>query len=802
MRISYNCLKKYISLSEKKEILCQWFNQLGLEVKSVSTFLPIPEKVIIGKIIDVQKHHSADKLQQVKLLWGEKEDPLNIICGATNLCVGAKVAVALPSAILSPDLIIKERKIRGIISEGMICSAQELGLSSLEKEIDEEKNDLHILLLPEEAVPGQTLSSFLGLSKDWIFDLDINLNRGDLLSHYGVARELAAFSQKSLKNVLVKPLISGNESLSVHVSVKDEHKCSRYTSMLMQNITVKPSPIWLQKYLQSFNIRPINNIVDVSNWIMHSFGQPMHIYDYDAIKDKRIVIQSPSPNTTFVTLHNQKIKLQGDEIIVCDGQGALSLAGIIGGKRGMVNETTKNILIEVACFDSQIIRKVSSRHNIQTESSYRFERNGVDITMMGTALRHAVYLLLDIAGGSLGSSPIDCYFHKKKPIQFTFSLSQTQKILGFPLEKKLFLNILERLSVTFIEENEEDGTFLVSIPAFRSNVIRPIDLIGEILRIYGCNKVVSSSIKKARIALPRQYYEEQKWKNFLLGKAVTEIRNQPFDQSSWYKNSRLSNFLLRVKNPVTQNLDILRASLLFSGLQSIRENFNKGQSSIRFFEFGNCYQLVPKTKEKKEFTFLAIWLTGKTVNPHWDRKPVPFKLHHLYRLFLELVDQMGLVCPEIQQKEHPWFKEVIEITIGGVTQIYLGEVKPNILLQFGIKEPVFFVEAPWTLLIHQKIRNKTYSSSTKLPPIERDISFLLPNDILYAKCIQKIHEAKIDRLCRYGLIDTYQGEPLPQGKVSYTFRFFFNFLEEERKLPIIKKVVDEIEKNLKTLFLT
>ena len=795
MKISHNWLKNHIDFSQSPQEVAELLTQAGLEVSNYACFSYFPKDLVIGHVKELLPHPNADSLRVAKVCIDSGE-PRTIVCGASNLKVKQKVLVA-PVGCLLPDgenkfYKMTPRKIRGVRSEGMICAKEELGfLGGGPKEI---------WVLPPHAKEGMRAVDFFSLPDDPIYEIDLTPNRGDATHHLGVARDLSAIlSKKRIADVAYKTMIPQSDC-SFHLSMPLHSGCGRYASIVLENISVGPSPIWLQARLKALGIASVNALVDASNFVMHDIGQPLHIYDFDAIYQKKLFVKQLEKGTNFLALNGKTYSLKGDELMICDGEKPLAMAGIIGGEVGKVREGTTRILIESAYFDPVLIAKSARYHRIHTDASYRFER-GTDIEMPYKALQKVATLIQKIAGGSIASPPLDCY-PKKEPLrEIALTYASLWEKIGAFIEKEEIHTLLKRLEMP-PQDIDEDG-FSIFVPHYRQGIQEEADILEEILRIYGYQNIPPKNeflnvFPKGKGA--RSFQKKRQLAHFLSGQGFMETKHNSLIKSDYMeciqKGASANN--LTLLNPLDGNHNAMAQSLIFSGLASIKRNIDRKITNLHFFELGRCYAFLENQVLEKEM--LGLWICGEHLPIRWEKEKKSNRITDLLYT-MEQINRsfLGDRSKKIKKIKRAMYadQEALAIVLEGEKEcITLGKVSLELALQFGITLPVFFGEVPLSLLKEKE--TITYQGLSRYPFITRDVSLALPRTLSYQDLLETIWDAKPKWLVAVDLIDRYHDEKLGDKK-SYTLRFTFQSekktLKESAVALIEQKIIEALRLN-------
>ena len=786
MKISYNWLKHIFRTSKTPEQIAALLTSTGLEVGEITSFQLMPENLVLGKIIHSEPHPNADRLRKTLVDIGE-EKPLSIVCGAPNAFTGKKVVVAPVGTTLSlPDnkiLKIKKTKIRGEVSEGMLCAGSEIGLDDPAEEI---------LTLNTRQAPGTPIQELWKIPTDTVFEVDLTPNRSDAISHLGVARDLAAALGRSLEDDIVDPFIA-TDSIPLQISVKESAGCPRYCGVVMKNVHLRPSPPWIQARLKAIGLRPTNNVVDITNFIMYELGQPLHAFDYQEIAKKQINVKVLPEGTPFVALDGKEHLLKGNELMICDTVGPLCMAGVIGGERGKVKEGTSTIFLESAHFAPSYVYRAAKQHKLATDASYRFER-GTDPNIAYTALQKAVILLQKYASAEVASMVHDHYPEKIQPQEIALTYDYIHKMIGCEIPTEKIHKILENLEI-YVSKKTESG-FLVHVPPYRRDVCRPIDVVEEILRIYGYERIKPtkeglSFLAGASLFSQKKRLVKKSIKQYLATKGYNEIITNSLISSGYLRTK--SKKTIQLTNPLSEKLDIMRHTLLFSGLEVVQYNLKRKQEAIHLFEVGKVYRRDRNSFYEPEK--VGLWLAGTKKLPSWDQKASKVAFSDLYGSVEELMASRGITLLPPEHDHHEYYSGRIKLQSEDGTHGYIGQVAPSVLDLFGIREPVFFAE------LHLKPLLKTqalplYDAPSKYPPISRDISLAVAKKTTFAEIQQVVTEEAIPELQQLHLIDYYKDPALGEDKKSYTIRLTFQSECKTLSDKEVNKMASILEKSL------
>lgn len=794
MNISYNWLKQYIDINEGPEELSVILTDLGLEIGGVEKVESIKgglEGLVIGEVLSKTQHPNADKLSCTKVNVGGTE-PLSIVCGAANVAAGQKVVVATVGTILysgEESFKIKKSKLRGELSEGMICAEDEIGLG-----------DSHdgIMVLPNDVPAGTLAKDYFNVETDYILEVDITPNRADALSHLGVARDLAVYYGYKKKSVSINypstELPEQTADLPTKIEIEDTEACKRYAGLTLKGVEVKSSPDWLKTRLSAIGLKPINNVVDVTNFVLHETGQPLHAFDY-AVTKGEIVVKSNCGGVEFVTLDGEKRTLKDGQLMICNGSEPMCIAGVFGGEKSGVSEGTTDIFLESAYFEPVSVRKTSKDHNLKTDASYRFER-GVDPLNTVEALKRAAALILEIAGGELASDIQDVQTASFEPFEVDFSVEKCQKLLGDPIEKDEILTIFKGLDIEVIKDDGD--TVTVAVPPYRVDVKRQCDLVEEILRVKGYNSVVNPSHLKSTLIVEDGIPQQRIVKvisDLLTNSGFNEILNNSLTKKGYYENSEsyAEEAHVELLNPLSQDLNILRRSLLFGGLESVLRNHNMKNPNLKFYEFGKTY-LKEEDGIYKETKHLGIWLSGQTEEGHWSVAPNQANFFALKGFVQKIVERLGIQKLKMKSTENEFLTDSIGLYFKKIQIVELGKVKKSVLKNLGIKQDVYFADFNWdeVLKLVQFVKTK-FKPLPKFHPVKRDLSLLLDESIKYSELERIAYESERKLLKEVELFDVYQGDKLPKGKKSYALSFKLESDEGTLKDKQIEKVMDKLQ---------
>lgn len=805
MTISYKWLSEYLPVTVDPERLSRILTSIGLEVESLSRYEEVKgglDGLVIGEVLSTEKHPNADKLTLTKVNIGNGE-PLSIVCGAPNVSAGQKVIVAPVGVTIYPTagepLTMKIAKIRGQESQGMICAEDEIGLGS---------SHSGILVLPGDAKVGTTVADYFKPYIDWIYEIGLTPNRMDAMSHWGVARDVCAYlthhDKKNLAggSAAIKPRLPNNNafkvdntSLVIQVRVENEKACPRYSGLSIANIKIAPSPVWLQQRLKAIGLRPINNIVDITNYIQHETGQPLHAFDADAISGNTVIVKNLPEGTPFVTLDEKERKLSAEDLMICTGKEGMCIAGVFGGLRSGVTEKTKNIFLESACFDPVATRKTSFRHSLRTDAATRFEK-GVDISNTVNVLKRAAILIKEICGGEIASEIVDVYPHPKQKAEVTLKYHFLKKLSGKNYHPDTVKDILLSLGFEIIKEGIDEVR--VAVPYHKPDISLPADIVEEILRIDGLDNIVIPDAITITPSIEENYAKEtykEKIASYLVGLGFNEMLTNSITNAAYFSEEEKKQ-MVKMLNSLSAELNILRSSLFETALEVVAHNLNHKNNSLLLFEYGRSYS-TDGPGQYNETEMLCLVTSGNTRDDQWKQKTVAFDFYHLKGVvgaLLKVLNISGyttevLKVPKLDN--HVVFK-ISETIIGGI-----GEVNKKSLTRFDIKQPVFFAGLNWSLLSNLASAQKpAISEIPKFPAVQRDIAMLVPRQLAYEEVEKSVQNIRLNKLQDMKLFDIFESEKLGSGKKSLAVSFIFR--DDEKTLT--DKEIDDWMKRIMTAF--
>lgn len=791
MKISYNWLKQFINTDLSTNEADALLTDLGLEVEGVTNFESVKgglEGVVVGHVTECKKHPNADKLKLTKVNIGEGEE-LQIVCGAPNVAEGQKVPVATIGTTLYDEKgeawKIKKGKIRGEASHGMICAEDELGLG--------ESHD-GIMVLAEDLKPGTLLKDIFEVEIDQVFEIGLTPNRADAMSHWGVARDLRAGLIQLDKNTpLNTPAISNfhveERSRKIAIEVKESKLAPRYAGVTISGVSVKASPTWLQNRLKAIGLKPINNIVDATNYVLHELGQPLHAFDADKIRGNKIVVQTLKKGTKFITLDEVERELHEDDLMICDEEKPLCIAGVFGGLDSGVTQHTSSIFLESAYFDPVSVRKTAKRHGLNTDASFRFER-GIDPNITEYALKRAVILIQEIAGGKVSSDIDDLYPKKIEDFQVFLSFKKINDLIGHEIDTNVIKNILSSLEIK-VNNVTESGLGL-TIPAYRVDVQREVDVIEEILRIYGYNNIPLNEKFNVSVSLTNKFDDhkiQQITAQQLVGKGFSEIMSNSLTTAKYteFSNTISAENQVEMLNPLSQDLAVMRQSMLFSGLESIAYNLNRKNENLKFFEFGKTYHKY--TEKYEEPKHLSLLVTGNKNPESWTNAIEKTNFFYFKGIVESILQRLGIKSTTIKTAKSSVFNEAITIFYNKKALVSFGTVQKSNLKKFDIEQEVLFADFNWDEMLEASKTNQfTFEEIPKYPAVRRDFALLLNEHIRFNELEEIALKLGKKLLKKVDLFDVYLGKNLPEGKKSYAIKFIF---QDENK-TLTDKQVDKL----------
>ena len=819
MNISYKWLKEYVDFDLGAEQVAEALTSIGLEVGSVEEVQAIKgglQGLVVAEVLTCEPHPNSDHMHVCSVNIGA-EEPVQIVCGAPNVAQGQKVIVATLGTKLYDGeecFTIKRSKLRGIESLGMICAEDEIGIGT--------SHD-GIIVLPQEAKVGTPAAEYYGIESDWVIEVDITPNRADACSHYGVARDLYAWlvrngHKTALHRTDVSSFAADNNDLDIDIVVENAEACPRYCAVTVKGCEVKESPEWLQTKLRTIGVRPINNVVDVTNYVMFAYGQPLHCFDADMIEGKKVVVKTMPEGTPFVTLDGLEHKLSERDLAICNANAPMCIAGVFGGKGSGTYETTKDVLLESAYFNPTWIRKSARRHGLNTDASFRFER-GIDPDLQVYALKVAALMVKELAGDTVSMDIKDIEAPGlAKNFAVDLEYKYAHDLIGKTIPVEVIKEIVTSLDMKITAETESGIS--LSVPAYRVDVQRPCDVVEDILRIYGYNNVEIPTAVKSSLTIKGEVDRSNKLQNLvseqLVGEGFREILNNSLTKEAYYNDLTAypKDRAVKLLNPLSSDLNVLRQTLLFGGLESIAHNANRKNANLRFFEFGNCYYKNPATTEEQkaadtlaaysEDLHLGLWLTGKRVEASWAHPEEPSSVYELKAYVGHILTRLGAPVGKLKQQAGAndiFAKSLALVDNNGTVVLEFGLVKKALTAAFDISAEVYFADINWTLLMKKtKKHSVNFTEISKFPAVSRDLALLVDKSVEFARIEQIAFAADKKFLKKVTLFDVYEGKNLEAGKKSYAVNFL---LQDETKTmndkqtdAVMAKIIASLEKQL------
>jgi phenylalanyl-tRNA synthetase beta chain len=803
MTISYNWLCDYLPVRLEPERLSMILTSIGLEVESVEKYESVRgglAGLVIGEVLESAPHPNADKLKLTTVSVGGPE-PFSVVCGAANVAAGQKVVVALPGVTIYPvngePITLKVAKIRGVESQGMLCAEDEIGLG---------ESHAGIMVLPGSAKPGTPAAEWFHPYTDHLISIGLTPNHMDAMSHWGVARDVCAWlSHHENRDYRPKyPAIGGfavpKTVTPVSVEIVDKKGCGRYSGISIRGITIRESPRWMQDKLKAIGIRSINNIVDITNFVLHELGQPLHAFDLNAIKGKKIIVKRLAEGTPFVTLDEKERRLSSEDLMICDADGPVAMAGVFGGLHSGINEATTTLFLESAWFDPITIRKTSFRHGLRTDAATHFEK-GMDISGTVNALLRAASLIVELGGGEIASDIVDVYPDQADKMQVSLTYPYLEKLSGKHYQPDAVKHILLALGFEIVTENVD--AIRVAVPWHKPDIHLPADLVEEVMRIDGLDNIVipaSISISPAVESDGSSAARKKAVAHWLVGQGFNEILTNSITNSAYFTDAELGTAVKMINN-LSAELNILRPSLLETGLESVGYNLNRKNGNLRFFEFGKTYHTggVGKYEESNR---LCLYLTGDLREDSWKGKGGAMDIYFVKGLCERLFNLLGLAAPVWQEAAHPKLEMGLAMYNGDWTLIQLGSVKPDLLKRFDCRQEVFFVDVNWDLL--QDMAAEKVVVFRELPrqlPVYRDLAMVVDKGLPYEAVEKTIRNTRLDKLQEVKLFDIFTSEKLGKDKKSPAVSF--TFLDEEKTLTdkeidlMVGRIISALEKEVK-----
>jgi phenylalanyl-tRNA synthetase beta chain len=806
MKISYNWLKNYINTDLSAEEVSKILTDTGLEVEGIEHSESVKgglEGLVIGKVTSCEKHPNADKLTVTTVDVGNGTE-LPIVCGAPNVAKSQKVVVAMVGTTLysgDEGFKIKKAKMRGELSEGMICAEDEIGLGT--------SHD-GIMVLDDFAKIGMPAKEYFNIETDTIFEIGLTPNRIDGASHIGTARDLAAYLSQTKKTELIKPSVDNfkvdNNNLPIKIIVEDKEACPRYTGVTISNVKVGPSPEWLQNRLKAIDLKPINNLVDISNFVLHETGQPLHFFDADIIEGNKVIIKTLPGGTLFTTLDEERRELSADDLMICNENNGMCIAGVFGGIKSGVNENTQNVFIESAHFNSVYVRKTAKRHDLHTDASFRFER-GSDPNITVYALKRAALLIKEIAGGEISSEIVDVYPEQVTDYKVDLTFRNLKRLIGKEIEKEKVKNILESLDIKIVSDDDEKLS--LEVPTYRVDVQREADVIEEVLRIYGYNNIeISEHVNSSLSYSPKPDREkiQNTISDILAANGFNEIMCNSLTKADYYNDieSYKPDNLVKIFNPLSNDLNVMRQTLIFGGLESIMYNQNRRNPDLKLYELGNCYYLKDSESENllkkyNEEQHLAIFITGNKTEENWITKEEPTSFFLLKTYVENILERLGFDLNQIESKEvsSDIFIEGLNYQHNKNKLVNFGILNKKLLKVFDIDTKVYFAEFSWDTVLKLSAKNSIrYTEIPKYPEVRRDLALLIDKEVKFTNIKELAYKSERKLLKKVSLFDVFEGEKLGVNKKSYAVSFI---LQDENK-TLTDKQIDKIMNNFIRVF--
>lgn len=802
MTISYKWLSEYLPVPVEPEKLSTILTSLGLEVESLEHYEEVKgamKGLVIGEVLECHKHPDADKLSVTKVNIGTGE-PLQIVCGAPNVAAGQKVVVAAVGTTIYPKsgdpLTMKVAKIRGVESHGMICAEDEIGLG-----------DSHagIMVLPTDAKVGLPAADHFHPYTDWIYEIGLTPNRMDAMSHLGVARDVCAYishhQRTSLrsKQPYSNSFKADNNSLPIAVTIENKEACQRYSGVSIGNATVGESPLWLKQRIKAIGLRSINNIVDITNYILHETGQPLHAFDLDKITGAKVVVKNMPEGAKFITLDEKERKLSAEDLVICNAEEGMCIAGVFGGIKSGVTESTKNIFLESAWFHPVDIRKTSFRHALRTDAATRFEKN-VDISNTVNVLKRAALMIKELAGGEIASDVVDVYPDKKEKAGIQLKHHYLKKLSGKNYHSDTVKNILTSLGFEIMKDGQDD--LWVAAPYSKPDITLPADVVEEIMRVDGYDNI---AIPPSIVITPSvnidgyKHTYKEKAANYLVGAGFNEIITNSITNKAWYNEEELATGVLML-NSLSADLNMMRPSMLETALQSVSHNLNRKNLNLRFFEFGKTYNKKEAAKYDEQ-EHLCLLVTGATGDSSWKVKPIESDFYYIKGAVQSLLQLLGIDKYVYENASHAKLDNCLLVTVKGETLVTMGQVNKKALAIFDIKQPVWYADVNWALILQLvKLINVTATELPRLLPVQRDLALIVPQATTYGQLEKAVQQVKLNRLQQMQLFDVFESDKLGAGKKSMAVSF--TFLDNEKTLTdkeidaMMNKIMTTMEKEV------
>jgi phenylalanyl-tRNA synthetase beta chain len=799
MTISYKWLSEYLPEQIEPGKLSKILTSIGLEVEKMEEYEEVKgglKGLFIGEVLNVEQHPNADKLKLTKVKVGV--NLLQIVCGAPNVEVGQKVVVAPVGTTIYPignePLTMKLAKIRGVESQGMICAEDEVGLGS---------SHAGIMVLAADAEGGARAEDYFNPYNDILFEIGLTPNRMDAMSHWGVSRDVCAYlshHEKSSVRAILPPveLTTDNNHLGISVVIENPQACKRYSGVCISGLKVGDSPLWMQQRLKAVGVRPINNIVDVTNYILHETGQPLHAFDYDKIRQKKVVVKTLDEGSLFVTLDEKQRKLSAEDLMICDAEGAMCIGGVFGGLNSGVTESTTNIFLESACFDPVYIRKTSFRHGLRTDAAMRFEK-GTDISATVNILKRATKLIKEVCGGKIASDVIDVYPDPLPKSEVVLKYQYLKKLSGKIYHPDTIKNILSSLDFTIVKEGVE--AMVMQVPYHKPDISLPADVIEEILRIDGLDNIeIPSSITITPSVEEKEREEEVKEKvsNVLTGLGYSEILTNSITNSAYFREDELKH-TVKLLNNLSRELDVMRPSMLQTALEVISFNINRKRNNLKFFEFGKTYSTTT-VGNYSEREHLCLYVTGDLVEDNWKAKGAKSDFYNMKGVSESLISCLGARVTGYEIINSTELEPAIQAVNGDTILLRFGKVKKSIAAKFDIKQDVYFADFDWMNVLNGSNEKVQIKEISKYPPVERDLAIVVDRTMKYKDVKSEIENIRLKKLKDIRLFDVFESEKIGAGKKSMAVNF--TFLDEDKTLTDkeidgwMNKIMTTLEKQL------
>lgn len=802
MTISYKWLSEYLPVTVEPERLSRILTAIGLEVENMKNYEEVTgglKGLVIGEVVSTEKHPNADKLTLTKVNTGGAE-LLSIVCGAPNVAAGQKVVVAPVGTTIHPStgepLTMKLAKIRGEESQGMICAEDEIGLGT---------SHAGILVLPADVKPGTPAADYFKPYSDTLYEIGLTPNRMDAMSHWGVARDVCAYLTHHDKKELRPKLPNANgfkadtHSLRIDVQVENTQACPRYSGVSITGVKIAESPLWLQQKLKAIGVRPINNVVDITNYIQHETGQPLHAFDADKIRGHKVIVKNLPAGTNFVTLDEKERKLDADDLMICDEEGGMCIAGVFGGLNSGVTDTTTSLFLESAFFEGIGIRKTSFRHGLRTDAATRFEK-GTDISATVNVLKRATLLIREICGGEIASDITDIYPEPREKKEVALKYHYLKKLSGKNYHPDSVKDILGSLGFDILKEGIDE--MRLAVPHHKPDISLPADLVEEILRIDGLDNVAIPDSITITPSVEENYLIDtyrEKTANYLAGAGFFEIMTNSITNAAYFSEEELQS-AVKMLNSLSAELNIMRPSMLETGLEVVAHNLNRRNNDLRLFEFGKTYSTEGSGKYE-EPEHLCIYITGKNGEDNWRNKPGATDFFVLKGIVKRVLQQLGLESEEYQPLQHPKFSNGLQVLVQRKPVAQLGTVSKATLDRFDVRQPVYFADFNWTLLASMSAGSKqAFREIPRFPAVQRDLAMIVSRQLAYEEVEKTIRKIKLSKLQDLQLFDIFESEKIGADKKSIALSFTFQ--DEEKTLTDkeidswMSKIMTTLEKDL------